>query len=180
MSIRDNNAPNPHLKRWCALAEPYPEPKALSPNPYYAMLLLEDYAGAVSELTAINQYLFHYFTFAQYRDLADIEECISIIEMYHLELLADTIQLLGAAPEFRTLSRNAPGYWNTSFVCYGTGVCDRLAADIGAEIAAIQAYRAHQQAIADPNIQALLGRIILDEEHHLSLFRDAYGKYCPG
>lgn len=44
-----------HVNRWCALPIPYPEPRVVRPNPYYAMLLLEDYAGAVSEMTAITK-----------------------------------------------------------------------------------------------------------------------------
>ncbi|MGE5529086.1 MAG: hypothetical protein ACM3X6_08085 [Patescibacteria group bacterium] len=128
MPSREESGGDLHLKRWCALPEPYPEPMVLAPNQYYAMLLLEDYTGQVSEMTAINQYL----------------------------------------------------YWSAGYVYYGCGICDRLAADIGAEIAAIQTHRQHQQLIADPNIQSLLGRIILDEEHHRKLFREAYGKYCPG
>lgn len=84
------------------------------PNHYYAMLLLEDYAGSVSEMTAINQYFYHHLTFEAYEDLEDLEECISIIEMHHLELLGETIQLLGVPPEFRTLTNNRANYWNAS------------------------------------------------------------------
>jgi bacterioferritin len=66
------------------------------------MLLLEDYAGAVSELTAINQYFYHHLVFEdKYEDLAELEECISIIEMMHLELLGETILMLGVDPKYR-------------------------------------------------------------------------------
>lgn len=171
---------DPHLNRWCALPYPYPEPRVTRENHYYAMLLLEDYAGNVSEMTAINQYFYHYLTFEKYRDLAELEECISIIEMYHLELLGETIRLLGVNPEYRTLTHNRTNYWSASYVYYGNNICDRLAADIAAEKSAIQQYRFHQSLIDDPYIKELLERIILDEEHHLKLFRDAAAKYCPG
>lgn len=98
MPSREESGGDLHLKRWCALPEPYPEPMVLAPNQYYAMLLLEDYTGQVSEMTAINQYL----------------------------------------------------YWSAGYVYYGCGICDRLAADIGAEIAAIQTYRQHQQRSPTP------------------------------
>ncbi|MDO7787650.1 ferritin-like domain-containing protein [Desulforamulus aquiferis] len=168
-----------HVKRWCALAAPYPEPQVLRPNPYYASLLLEDYAGSVSEMTAINQYFYHYLTLYQYHDLAELQECVSIIEMYHLELLGETIRMLGVPPEYRTLTNNKPVYWNASYVYYGYGICDKLSADIAAEKSAIQQYRLHQQLIDDPYIKALLERIILDEQHHLALFSQAAAKYCP-
>lgn len=178
-SRRNKKVADDHLKRWCALPEPYPEPAVAGPNQYYAGLLLEDYAGTVSEFTAINQYLFHHFVFYDYEELAELEECIAIIEMYHMELLADTILLLGVDPQYRTLDIHSPAYWNASYVYYGTAVCDQLAADIVAEEKAIANYRQHQQLIADPCIQTLLERIILDEQYHLTLFSEAYKKYCP-
>jgi bacterioferritin len=170
---------DPHTyNRRCALPEPYPEPEVIAPNLYYAQLLLEDYTGAVSELTAINQYIYHYFTFNHFKDLAELEECISIIEMKHLELLAETIRLLGMAPEFRVLTSNLPVYWSAAYVYYGIEISDKLDADIAAEIQAINNYRFHQQLINDPCIKQLLERIIMDEEHHLKLFREAKARYC--
>jgi len=176
-----NSGASEHVNRWCALPAPYPEPRVVRPNQYYAMLLLEDYAGAVSEMTAINQYFYHYLTFEEkHDDIAELEECVSIIEMYHLELLGKTIRLLGVAPEYRTITNNRVIYWNASFVYYGQGICDRLAADIAAERMAIQNYRQHQQLIGDPYIKELLERIIMDEQHHLQLFTNYMQKYCPG
>lgn len=170
-----------HIRRWCALPIPYPEPKVIGRNLYYAELLLEDYAGRVSEFTAINQYLYHYFVFDErYKELAELEECISIIEMFHMEMLAKTIILLGANPRYYSMIDNQRVYWNASFVYYGNAVCDRLAADIAAEEEAIINYRKHQQLIKDPYIVNMLERIIQDEQHHLSLFSQALKKYCPG
>lgn len=169
-----------HVNRWCALPDPYPEPRVVRQNHYYAMLLLEDYAGTVSEMTAINQYFYHHLTFENYPDLENLEECISIIEMHHLDLLGETILLLGVDPEYRTLTNNRANYWSASYVYYGSNICDRLASDIAAEKSAIQQYRYHQYLIDDPNIKELLERIIKDEEYHLKLFGDAAAKYCPG
>lgn len=165
--------------RFCELNIPYPEPRVVASNRYYAELLLEDYAGPLSELTAIHQYTYHDFTFHdEYPDLARLEECIAIVEMRHLELLAETVLLLGADPRFWYARNNSYVYWNASFPYYGDNVCDRLAADIAAEEGAIKQYRAHQAEIKDPYINELLQRIILDEKHHLGLFTEAYKKYC--
>ncbi|WP_066636424.1 ferritin-like domain-containing protein [Desulfolucanica intricata] len=182
MKNKSTNTSAEHVNRWCALPAQYPEPRVVGPNYYYAMLLLEDYAGVVSEMTAINQYFYHYLTFdyEKYEELAELEECISIVEMYHLELLGKTIQLLGVAPEFRTLTNNNRVFWNASYVYYGQNICDRLAADIAAEKMAIQNYRLHQQLIGDRYIKELLERIIMDEQHHLQLFNKYAQKYCPG
>ena len=171
--------PDPHThNRRCALPEPYPEPRVTAPNLYFARLLLEDYCGGISEMTAINQYLYHSFTFQSLPELAELEECISIIEMKHVKLLAETIQQLGLAPEFRVLSGNLPVYWSASSVYYGYDINDKLDADIAAEIQAIENYRLHQRLIDDPFIKKLLERIIIDEEYHVKLFRDAKAKYC--
>ncbi|HBX24634.1 MAG TPA: bacterioferritin [Desulfotomaculum sp.] len=174
-----NGSQNEHIRRWCALPVPYPEVKVQRPNRFYAELLLEDYAGQVSETTAINQYFHHHIMFEErYPDLAELEECLSIIEMWHLEMLGETIRLLGVDPQLRTLTTNKQTYWCADYVYYGTALCDRLAADVAAEKAAIANYREHQRLIRDPHIVEMLERIIMDEEHHLKLFTEAMNKYC--
>jgi len=166
-------------RRFCELDIPYPEPRVVERNLYYAKLLLDDYSGPASELTAVHQYLYHYFTLdKEYPDVAELEECIAIVEMRHMELLAETILLLGGDPRFWYI-RFRPVYWNASLPYYGRGICDRLRADIAAEEEAIKNYRKHQEMIDDPHIKALLERIIMDEQHHLKLFRQAYERYCP-
>ena len=171
---------NEHLKRWCALPFPYPEVKVQKPNRFYAELLLEDYAGQVSEMTAINQYFHHYLMFEEkYPELAELEECISIIEMGHLEMLGKTVRMLGVDPRLRTLTKNKETYWCADNVYYGNADCDRLAADIAAEKSAIAKYKEHQRIIGDPHIVEMLQRIIIDEEYHLKLFTQAMHKYCP-
>lgn len=170
---------NLHLKKGCALPDKYPEPKVKQKNYEYALLLLEDYAGQRSETTAINQYFFHYLTFSGYPELAEMTECIAVIEMYHMELLAKTIGLLGVAPRLGVFCDKRPIYWCGSYVNYGKSLCDRLAADIHSEMSAIKQYRYHQKIINDPYIDELLERIILDEEHHLTLFKKAAEQYCP-
>ncbi len=169
-----------HTSRWCALPEPYPEPNVVRPNLFYAQLLLEDYAGSISEMTAINQYFHHYLALeGEYGEVAEIEECIAIIEMLHLELLGETILLLGVDPKYRTITDNKQTFWDASNVFYGTGLYDRLAADIAAEKQAIKKYRMHQQLIDDKYIRNLLERIIKDEQHHLKLFMQAASRFCP-
>ncbi|NLY49389.1 MAG: bacterioferritin [Firmicutes bacterium] len=164
----------------CAYPAPYPEVRVAAPNPAYAQLLLEDYAGMVSELTAINQYLYHHFVLEPVNEeVAELLECISLVEMYHLELLGEAILKLGVDPRYWTLqSGNSTCYWDASFVFYGTSLCDRLTADIASEWAAIANYREHQRRINDPYVEELLERIILDELHHIQLFNHALAKHC--
>ncbi len=164
----------------CAYPAPYPEVRVAGPNPKYAQLLLEDYAGMVSELTAVTQYIYHHFVLEdENREVADLLSCIALVEMHHQEILAQTIKMLGVDPRYRTIERNnTERYWNATFVFYGTSLCDRLAADVASEWAAIANYRKHQRMIDDPYVKKILDRIILDELHHVVLFNQVIEKYC--
>ncbi len=182
-SVRANRAKSTsvndeHVDRFCALSEPYPEVRVEGPNPFYARLLLEDFAGVVSENTAINQYLYHHLTLKDYPDVAELEECIAIVEMHHYEILGELILLLGEEPRIGVLEDSTFRYWSGSYVYYGKGICDRLAADIAAEMAAIRNYTLHREMIHDRYVSEILTRIIQDEEYHLKLFREKLVKYC--
>ena len=69
-----------------------------APNQAYLEMIMDDYAGIVSEFTAINQYLYHYFETKKYDDLREMFESIAINEMLHMEILAKLINLLGGRP----------------------------------------------------------------------------------
>ncbi|SHF41334.1 bacterioferritin [Desulfofundulus australicus DSM 11792] len=164
----------------CAYPAPYPEIRVVKQNPYYARLLLEDYAGAVSETSAVMQYTYHHLLLEkQYKEAADLLECISLVEMHHLEMLGSIILMLGVEPRYRVLTvTNEEKYWDASYIYYGSDLCDRISADIAGEWAAITNYRKHQQIIDDPYIKELLERIIMDELHHINLFHQLMQKYC--
>ena len=164
----------------CAYQAPYPEVRVAKPNAYYAQLLLEDYTGQVSETTAITQYLYHHFVLEQeFKEIADLLSCIALVEMHHQEMLANTIVKLGVDPRFRTIGQNnVEIYWSASYITYGDSLCDRISADIASEWAAIANYRRHQSIIDDPNIKAMLERIIMDELHHITLFNQVIYQYC--
>jgi len=152
---------------------PYPEIKVTSPNLTYAEILMDDYAGVVSEFTAINQYLYHHYFFEVIdEELGEILEGTSINEMYHLEILAELILLLGGDPKFRGSESTQGRYWSGGYVQYGHTICEQLDLDIQAELDAIKNYVEHIQLIDDPNIKAILRRIIKDEEVHLRLFEE--------
>lgn len=156
------------------LPQPYPVPRVIEKNPYYAKLLLEDYTGAAGELTAITQYMFHSFCLpGSSREVANMTRQIAITEMKHLELLGKTIDLLGVSPRFRCTHHNRGDCWTSEYIYYGQGDVDRLSANIAKEAAVISNYRQHLKMIDDPYIKELLARIIQDEELHLRLFQQA-------
>ena len=162
-----------------SLPDPYPTPRVISKNPYYASILLKDYAGISGELTAINQYIYQYITLQDnYPSISDLTRQVAIIEMHHLELIGKTIQLLGMPPIIHFADHGLLHFWNAKYVYYGKDVYDKLSANINHEATAIQNYRNHQQHINDPFIQELLERIILDEEYHLRLFLRCRDECC--
>lgn len=161
-----------------ASREPYPEIKPAKKSKMVAELLLEDYSGNVSELTATLQYLYHNFvTRPSNEKLANLLEKTAIVEMIHVEVLAAAIIELGGKPIYKTGDYFKPKYWCSDLVHYGVNLEDRLKSDLDAEYAAIRKYREHISRIDDPGIQALLKRIILDEEVHVQLFKEALEKY---
>lgn len=142
-------------------------------------MLLEDYAGISGELTAINQYIYHYITLQDsHPNIAILAQQIAITEMQHIRMLGKTIQLLGKFPIPQNRDSGFLEFWSARNVYYGESVCDKLSANIKQEMVAIRMYRDHLRRIDDPFIKELLKRIILDEEYHLWLFANFRDDYC--
>lgn len=176
--MRENNH-EVHKRDKYADPSPYPEVKVEKPNLCYADLLTDDYAGMISEFTAISQYLYHHFYFKDIdKELGELLENVAIIEMHHMEILAETIKSLGGNPLIRGSYSTRGNFWNASYVYYGTQLCERLKADIDAEHKAIEEYQKHICLIDDTYVQAILRRIILDEKVHIKLFNEALLKFC--
>lgn len=153
--------------------EPYPEVKVMGPNAYYATLLKEDYTGLVSEFTAISQYIYHSFMIETIdKEISKMLQCIAIVEMHHLKILAELITLLGGNPIY--YSQNS--FWNGTYVDYGCNLLEQLKSDLEAEYEAIYNYRQHIELIKDPYIQTILKRIVEDEEMHVQLFKSMIAK----
>lgn len=171
-------SPVPH-ERIPRLPEPYPEIRVEGKNLYYARLLHEDYAGKVSEITAIMQYIHHHIEMEfipGWQEVANLEEGISIIEMEHMEILGETIILLGDSPRY-TDAWQQP--WTPNYVVYDDfDPCAQLRADIQAEREAILQYEEHIRLIEDRYIRAMLRRIIKDEEYHIQLFSAELARLC--
>ncbi len=152
---------------------PYPEVRVEEKNPYYADLLSQDYAGSVSETTAVMQYSYQHFDkFKENKGFAEIIAEIAEVEMKHLELLGETIKLLGKEPVYKTCEseRGDCVFWTGDNVFYKTDLKDMLNADINSEKNAIKNYEHHKMLINDKYIKEMLSRIILDEKRHVQIF----------
>jgi bacterioferritin len=159
----------------CKSKKPYPKARVEYKNPRYAKLLMDAYAdGGKSEFTAISQYIFHHFTI-HIKEISNAMLCIAISEMKHLELLGETIRLLGGSPKYRRGNRM---WWTGGEVDYGDNICFKLSLDIESEKAAISGYKLLLSEIQDKYIRQTILRIIEDEKEHEEIFTALYNKYC--
>ena len=152
---------------------PYPEVKVKEKNTYYADLLSQDYAGVVSESTAVMQYSYQHFDKSkENKEFAEIIAEIAEVEMKHLELLGETIKLLGKEPVYKTCEalRGDCIMWNSSNIVYDNDIKDMLKTNIKSEKMAIRNYEHHKSLIDDKYIKEMLSRIILDEKRHVEIF----------
>jgi bacterioferritin len=157
---------------------PYPEPMVEKKDAYYAELLFEDYSGAVSEMTAINLYVYqHIIGEGKYDDYAELIGGVAMAEMKHLELLGETIKLLGQKPIYKSSIAMYNQPWTASYINYSTNIKDMILEDIKSEQKAIENYKYHLYLIEDKYIRELINRIILDEKLHLKYFKEIYEKY---
>ena len=154
------------------LDKPYPVVEISTYNIDDAKKVLESYSGEVSENTAIHSYLYQSFSLRdQYPKYAEIIKQIAIVEMRHLNLLAQVILKYGLAPAFVYPKDAMLKGWDTNQLNYTVNLNDLLALDIESEIGAIEGYRTLIQTLENESVKKLLYRIIEDEEIHLSIFR---------
>ena len=152
---------------------PYPPIRVQGRNQAYANLLSMDYCGAVSELSAITQYINN-------ENRLSCEKCpiaktllgIGMAEMMHLQKLGELIVLLGGNIDYTAKFRDGrKKMWTPEYLNMPAQVKSMLLADIEAEKAAINQYEAHMKMIKDDCVNKVLARIIKDEEYHIILLR---------
>lgn len=153
---------------------PYPPVQVEGPNPVYACEMLSNIGDVVSEMSDVARY-FYISVVArdQYSAIAVCFHHISIVEMHHLDIFAELAYELGADPRLWS-GRNRKCWWSPSYIKYPKDIRGLIAESIEAEKAAIEKYSRQARTIQDPNIVAILNRIILDEERHIQIFTNMY------
>lgn len=152
---------------------PYPPVQVSEKNIMYANLLSVDYCGAVSELSAITQYINNENRIsATHCPLAKTFLGIAMAEMMHLQKLGELIRLLGGNVDFAAKQPNGrTRLWTPEYLTLPDQIGKMIAADIEAEQDAIHQYQMHIHMIRDASVNKVLSRIILDEEYHIMLLR---------
>lgn len=152
---------------------PYPPIQVMRQNRDYAALLTNDYCGAVSELSAVTQYINNENRMcAEKCPLAKTILGIAMAEMMHLQKLGELICLLGGDVDFTARQQGGrQQMWTPACLTIPQDIGKMICADIEAEKAAVKQYKAHIGMICDDCINAVLARIIKDEEYHIMLLR---------
>lgn len=152
---------------------PYPPIQVTCRNQAYAGLLSADYCGSVSELSAIAQYI-------NSENRLSCEKCsiakillgIAIAEMIHLQKLGELIVLLGGNISFTSRQPNGrPKMWTPECLTLTDNARKMMLVNIESEKAAINQYLMHTKMIKDDCINAVLARIIKDEEYHIMILQ---------
>ena len=152
---------------------PYPPLQVKEKNPAYAKLLSVADCGAVSERSAITQYINN-------ENRLSCEKCevaktilgIAMAEMIHLQKLGELIVLLGGKIDFA--ARNCHGesrMWTPEYLTLPDNPGKMLVAGVESERDAIHQYRMHMRMMKDPYVNATLARIIKDEEYHIMMLQ---------
>lgn len=158
--------------------KPYPQPTGLMENRRAACILLKSYSGVCSEMTAVNQYMYHYLKASGCNpQIPEALRQIAEVELKHLYLLGLAICRLGVNPKLRTIEKNGSNYWSARNIEYGRTVKDMLTLDVELEYEQIKQYERASKRIGNTQIKALLSRIIEDELLHAKILGDILAEY---
>ncbi|MEE1313570.1 MAG: ferritin family protein [Lachnospiraceae bacterium] len=151
----------------------YPPIQINKKNQACANMLSVDYCGAVSEMSAITQYINNeIYLSAEKCPVAKIILGIAMAEMIHLQKLGEMIYLLGGSVDFVSRQRDGRRWvWSPQCLTLPRQTREILMAGIESEKAAINQYEMHRKMITDTSVNAVLARIIKDEEYHIMLLQ---------
>lgn len=164
-----------------------------APNPQYAALLQEQLGGGNGELKAAMQYMSQSFRIKD-PDIKDLFLDIAAEELGHMEMIAETINLLNGhdvdaskvkAGEIQShvilgLNPgliNASGYsWTSDYVTVTGDLCADILSNIASEQRAKVVYEYLYRQIKDKKVRKTIDFLLNREEAHNQMFRDAFNK----
>lgn len=152
---------------------PYPPVRVEGQNRAYANLLSVDYCGSVSELSAITQYINNENRLScENCAVAKVILSIAMAEMMHLQKLGELIYLLGGDVDFvAKYCDRKKCMWTPGYLTIPHTLKEMLLADVESEKQAVAQYVMHIKMIDDACVNAVIQRIIQDEEYHIMLLQ---------
>lgn len=162
----------------CSAGLPYPPIKVQRKDPEQARILLDLYAGAISEFTAVNSFRYQFLVSENKNPaFSRLLKCVTANEEFHVRTLARLIKKLGGNPKYFNSNKK---FWDGSLAIYGTNVRNRLQGDIAAEKGIIQLYERTVDRLTDPCVKRLVERLGQDDVFHLNLFQEALRRFNQG
>lgn len=149
---------------------PYPE-IIDAVSDYNTVAILKNLATSVKgELNGVLQYIYQSVVANKYNnEIAEIFEEIGIVEMMHLDMLMNAIVEFGGIPKYEDSNGNP---FNMSNINYSLKLKDMLQTNIKDEQMALEAYTKAIAKVQNKSLKELLERIVLDEKHHLEIFKN--------
>lgn len=161
----------------CRMPEPYPEVTSCGKNEHDIACIRPLYAGNLGEITAIMQYVYQHVVLEKECDeVSEILMHISMVEMHHMEMLADAICTLGGNPKY--WNPNANCMWSAGTVFFDNCMCKALLKNLQDETDAHKAYLATAKKVQNQSLAALLCRIAADEKLHMEIFTNLINCHC--
>ena len=157
---------------------PYPSTDTLTTDVRSGQIISFAYATLRGELTAILQYVYHHFYFDEIEE-TDGETLLAIAkaEMMHLDILGTAMLKLGVVPRYVQVP-NSNNFYNTSTVSQSKTPQKMLMDDIQGELNAIADYQKMLFILKNEQVEAIIQRIILDEQLHLEKLKEMLSKYA--
>lgn len=157
-----------------AVELPCPDLTGIKKDKGVGFALGKPYSGKNGEISAVLQYVYHaeYFESAGDADTASLLRGIALSEMEHVSILARTIKELGVDPVYGVYTPFGIDFYQSSQVSQANNEGKMLLDDILSETLAIREYKDLISTVCDEQVVAVLKRILLDEELHLSALKE--------
>lgn len=150
--------------------EPYPQVNIKEKNKDYAAMMLDNVGGIISEMSAVNSYLYNSVVSKSNGDLSVIFDKIAIVEMRHLKIFSSLAFQLGQDPRIWSVYKKRYKYWSGDLNQYHTNPVHMIKQSLQDELKAADKYQKQAEQIDDPDIKQCLCRIIADEKLHAGIF----------
>lgn len=148
---------------------PYPQIEDATNDPQAVEVLKKLYCSRKSETTAVLQYMYqHFIAGSNAKEIAKIFADIGVVEMHHMDLLAEAIVMFGGDPVYCDFG----AYWSGRWVNYCKNLEQILRINLQDEIDAMYNYKTAAQIVSNKSLQKLFARIALDEELHADILRN--------
>lgn len=158
---------------------PFPSTDKISHDALSLRIISPAYASPSGELNTILQYIYHSFFFNKegFKEIADTLISIAVAEMMHLKLLGETMLALGAAPVYTQYPPSSFNFYSAKYVSYSYRLKDMLEDDIRGERHAVRAYENMLCKLKNPQVYAIVDRLVADERLHLNTLTDILSSF---